>query len=214
MNLLALALVLVTSLSPVSTLVQSKKPQPTPSSVMGFVYKADMSPVSDATTQLRVASSHKVEQVVRTDVTGQFYFIRVPAGTYVVEVLERVGTDGLKVIGTSAQFTLKTGDSVFNPGKSRRERESRSDQPLVAVVIGHVVRWEQDDVVPRGVEMAIGAIDHRRLREDHSALRPEVAQDKLMMLGAVDTSGGALRRGGRAQERGERSQREDSHAGM
>ena len=50
--------------------------------------------------------------MVRTDVTGQFYFIRVPAGTYVVEVLERVGTDGLKVIGTSAQFTLKTGDSV------------------------------------------------------------------------------------------------------
>ena len=51
------------------------------------------------------------------------------------------------------------------------ERELFADQPLVAVVVGHVVRGQEDDVVLRGVELAIGAVDDFGLRKGDAGLR-------------------------------------------
>jgi hypothetical protein len=45
------------------------------------------------------------------------------------------------------------------------ERAIGADQPVVAVMIRHVVRRQQDGVVARRVEAAVGAVNNPRLRE-------------------------------------------------
>src|SRR6185437_8430277 len=73
------------------------------------------------------------------------------------------------------------------------ERKAWPDQPLVAVVVGHVVRWKQHCVVARRVQAAVRAIDDDRFREHHTGLGAEVLDRELMMLGAVDALGADAR---------------------
>ena len=54
------------------------------------------------------------------------------------------------------------------------ERAAGPDQPLVAVVLRHVVRRQQHGVVARGVEMAVRAVDDARLRQRDAAFRVKV----------------------------------------
>ena len=92
--------------------------------------------------------------------------------------------------------------------RRRIERAVRADQPLVAVVVRHVVRRQQHHVVARGVEVAVRAVDDPRLRQRDAALGVEVVDDELVMLGGV-------RRGGRRLD--EKHQRRDQmkqHAGI
>ncbi len=68
----------------------------------------------------------------------------------------------------------------------RIEREAGADQPLVAVVVGHVVRRQQNGVVARGVQAAVRAVDDDRLGQGDARLRVEVVDHELVMLGVVD----------------------------
>ena len=77
------------------------------------------------------------------------------------------------------------------------ERATGADQPLVAMVVRHVVRRQQDRVVARRVEPAVGAVDDPRLRQRDAALGAEVVDRELVMFGGVRRRGGAWACGGK-----------------
>lgn len=56
----------------------------------------------------------------------------------------------------------------------RIQRLVRPNQPAVPAAVGHVVRGQQDGVVPGRVEGAPGGVHHHRLRQHDAALQPEV----------------------------------------
>src|SRR5579862_2091745 len=78
------------------------------------------------------------------------------------------------------------------------EREFFADEPFVAVIVGHVVRRHEDDVVFGGVEMAVGAVDDFGLRESDAGFGFEIGDDKFVAFGGwsfgigwlLSTSGG------------------------
>jgi hypothetical protein len=57
-------------------------------------------------------------------------------------------------------------------------------------MVGHVVRWQQHHIVVRGVEVPVRAVDDARLRQCDAALRAEIGDDELAMLGAIDARRG------------------------
>ena len=59
---------------------------------------------------------------------------------------------------------------------------SGTDQPLVSVEVGHVVRRQQHGVALVRIQMAVGAVHDPRLRKHHAALGAEVRDDELMAL--------------------------------
>ena len=63
---------------------------------------------------------------------------------------------------------------------ARVERLARTDQPTVAVHVRHVVRRQQDGVIPRGVQLAVGAVHDVRLGQHRAALRLEVLDQEFM----------------------------------
>src|SRR5579862_5601018 len=63
------------------------------------------------------------------------------------------------------------------------EREFFSDEPFVAAIVGHVVGWEEDDVVFGGVEMSVGAVDDAGLREGDAGFGFEIREDEFVALG-------------------------------
>jgi len=86
------------------------------------------------------------------------------------------------------------------------ERASGSDQPLVAVVIRHVMRRQQHCVVARRVQMAVRPVHDDGLRQYDTAFRAKVVDDELVMLGPIHSLRARGRRGERETERGRRSQ--------
>ena len=60
-----------------------------------------------------------------------------------------------------------------------------SDQPLVPVMVRHVVRRQEHRVVAGGVEPPVRAVDDPRLRQRGAAFGAEVVDDELAMLGGV-----------------------------
>src|ERR1700689_1405923 len=63
------------------------------------------------------------------------------------------------------------------------KREFFADEPFVAVVVGHVMRRHQDDVIFGGVEVAVGAVDDAGLRERDTGFGFEVGDDEFVTLG-------------------------------
>ena len=91
-----------------------------------------------------------------------------------------------------------------NPG--RVERLAGADQPLVTVMVRHVVRREQDRVVACGVQAAVGAVNDSRLGEDDAALGLERVDDELVVRGTVRRRcalRGGQRHGGAEQQENE-----------
>lgn len=109
MPLIAIALLLVTSLvSPIASL-QTSSPQT--GSVTGIVVTREASPVSNATVQLRNVASSTVIATERTNSKGAFVFDKVDAGRYVVEAVALKG-DEVTIVGTSQPLPLAAGESV------------------------------------------------------------------------------------------------------
>src|SRR5262252_8771632 len=70
-----------------------------------------------------------------------------------------------------------------NNKKLRRiERVPSSDQPFIAVIISHVVRWQKERIVPRGIQMSVSSITDPRHRQDRATLTMKVRDHKLVML--------------------------------
>ena len=64
------------------------------------------------------------------------------------------------------------------------ERPAVADQPVVAVALRHVVRGQQDGVVLRGVERAVGAVDDHRPGEGDAALELEALDGERARRGS------------------------------
>src|SRR6266851_9311959 len=62
------------------------------------------------------------------------------------------------------------------------KREVRTNEPLIAVKVSHVVRWQKHDVIFGGIQMAVCAINNECLGQGNAALRLEVGNHKLMPL--------------------------------
>ena len=58
-----------------------------------------------------------------------------------------------------------------------------SDEPLVAVHLGHVVRGQEHGVVACCIEVSVGSVDYFCFGEHDAALGLEVVQDELMLDG-------------------------------
>ena len=81
----------------------------------------------------------------------------------------------------------------------RIEAFAGADEPLVAVVPGHVVRGQQHGIVALGIEVAVGAVAHPRLGQHGAALRFEIGERKKVVRYAVGRRLG-LGAGGEASE--------------
>ena len=55
-----------------------------------------------------------------------------------------------------------------------------AEDPLVPVIVSHVVGRQQDNVVAGGIQMAVRTVDHAGLGESHAALGFEVGDDKFV----------------------------------
>src|SRR5579871_1158584 len=70
-----------------------------------------------------------------------------------------------------------------NKKKLRRiESVPGADQPFIAVIIGHVVRWQKNRIVPRGIQMPVSSITDPRHWQDRATLTMKVRDHKLVML--------------------------------
>jgi hypothetical protein len=91
-------------------------------SVIGYAWKADNSPIPEAHVQLRNLVSGKVEARTVADEAGQFTFTRLEGGTYVVEL---VGTNDAdyttttynkdnnnKILTVGHAFVIAPGETV------------------------------------------------------------------------------------------------------
>jgi len=86
----------------------------------------------------------------------------------------------------SATRRSRSRTARSRPGTARHvERAIRSDQPFVAVMVRHVMRRQQHDVVARGVQRAVGAVDDLGSRQRHAALGAEIIYKEFVMLGRV-----------------------------
>src|SRR5437868_4593980 len=60
--------------------------------------------------------------------------------------------------------------------------EVRSNEPLIAVKVSHVVRWQKHDVIFGGIQMTVCAINNECLGQGNAAFGLEVGNHKLMTL--------------------------------
>lgn len=78
-------------------------------SVMGYLWAGEGTPISDATVQLRNIVTGQVEQVSTTLNNGAFAFNNVQGGTYAIEYL----TDSAgRVIAVGQAFSVAPGETV------------------------------------------------------------------------------------------------------
>src|SRR4051812_6101142 len=66
-----------------------------------------------------------------------------------------------------------------------RRRTLAGDQPVVAVMVRHIVRRQQDGIIASRVQRSVRAIDDARLRQHRAGLGAEVVDDELVMRGGV-----------------------------
>jgi len=76
--------------------------------VTGTVWRLDNSPVPDAALQLRDVTSGLVVRSTRGDQAGRFTFLRVNAGSYIVELVD----DDRNVLALGQMFSLGPTETV------------------------------------------------------------------------------------------------------
>jgi hypothetical protein len=77
-------------------------------SVVGAAWSADGTGIPNARLRLRNVTTGKIAMVTKADDTGQFRLDNVPAGSYVVELVEETG----KVLALGHVFTVARGETV------------------------------------------------------------------------------------------------------
>ena len=91
--------------------------------------------------------------------------------------------------GRSAVAEQLTGDEKQ---LLRVKRLARSDEPAIAVHLGHVVRWQEDGVVAFGIQFPVGSVDDASLGQNSAAFRLEIF-DCEFVLERLSVRGGRLR---------------------
>lgn len=81
---------------------------PHATAIIGSAWDVDNSPIEFANLRLRDVIAGKIEATATADERGQFTFANVPAGSYVVELLN----DGGKVETMGHVFTIAPGETV------------------------------------------------------------------------------------------------------
>ena len=76
--------------------------------VTGTVWRADDTPLANAALQLRDVTTGQVVRVTRADELGRFTFLKVSAGSYVVELVD----DRRTVLALGETFTIGPSDTV------------------------------------------------------------------------------------------------------
>ncbi len=70
--------------------------------ISGFAKEAGGQPAANVVVRLRNVDNNQIAGVMRTEPTGAFMFSNVPAGNYVVEIVDDAG----RVLAAGAQITL------------------------------------------------------------------------------------------------------------
>lgn len=92
-----------------NSLVGSAAPGGSPTSVMGYIWTGEGTPLSNATVQLRNIVTGQIEQVSTTLQNGAFTFQNVTSGTYAIEyVTEGAG----RVLAVGQAFSVAPGETV------------------------------------------------------------------------------------------------------
>jgi len=78
-------------------------------SVMGYLWAGEGTPVSNATVQLRDIVTGQIEQVSTTLQNGAFAFNSVEGGTYAIEYVTQTGG---RVIAVGQAFSVAPGETV------------------------------------------------------------------------------------------------------
>jgi hypothetical protein len=78
------------------------------SQVSGTARTSTGTPVGNATVRLRNTGSGEIAQTARTNARGEYSFAKVPAGSYVVELVDGSGA----VVATSVPVSLVGTESV------------------------------------------------------------------------------------------------------
>jgi hypothetical protein len=77
-------------------------------SVVGAAWSANNSGIAGAHLRLRAASSGKIGATTVADQTGRFHFDAVPAGSYLIELVDESG----KVLAVGQLFTIGPGETI------------------------------------------------------------------------------------------------------
>ena len=78
------------------------------STIVGTVVNANDKPVPAATLRLRELETGRILMTTRGDEEGRFQFTGVPAGSYIVELVD----DGSRVLAVTQGFTLPPAEQV------------------------------------------------------------------------------------------------------
>jgi hypothetical protein len=81
---------------------------PSQGSVVGAAWNADSTGIPGARLRLRNISSGKIVAAATADDQGQFRFDKVPAGAYVIELVDEAG----KVLALGHMFSLASGETL------------------------------------------------------------------------------------------------------
>jgi hypothetical protein len=76
--------------------------------VTGRAWHADDTPIASARLRLRTVTTGKIAATTVSNTSGEFTFIDMPAGTYIVELL----SNGGKIRGISGVVAVARGESV------------------------------------------------------------------------------------------------------
>jgi hypothetical protein len=77
-------------------------------SIVGHAWAADNTPVKDAKLRLRNTATGQIEATTVGDDTGRFTFVNIPAGSYVVEMVDEAG----QVLAVGHSFAIAPGETV------------------------------------------------------------------------------------------------------
>lgn len=77
-------------------------------SILGAAWNVDNTPIKEATLRLRNVVTGKIEAVVKGNEVGQFAFVNVNGGSYVVELVTASG----KIQTVGHVFTIAPGETV------------------------------------------------------------------------------------------------------
>jgi hypothetical protein len=76
--------------------------------VQGSAWRADNTPIPRAILRLRNVTTGKIQAATTADDAGRFAFDRIPAGTYLVELIN----EGGRVLTIGHVFTIAPGETV------------------------------------------------------------------------------------------------------
>lgn len=91
------------------SLAGSAAPGANTTSVMGYIWAGEGTPLSNATVQLRNIVTGQIEQVSTTLQNGAFTFQNVSSGTYAIEY---VTEEGGRVLAVGQAFSVAPGETV------------------------------------------------------------------------------------------------------